>query len=333
MHVTPAGRRPNVASPVAIGDHLYVVDQLRGIVGRWDGDATQGTLAPLIDDASVPPGIEPVTRDSFIGIAGHGATAYVAFTSSTLPDGVSVAMLPDDPDYIVERPLFQVIVRYERDAAGGLSSPVPLTAFQRAERGHSGGGMLALPGGEVLFATGDSLIQSFDGKTAPQDPSAAPGKLWLIDGTTGDTALAATGLRNVQRLTFSGAGQADVAFVDIGWAFAEEVNRIAVADLRDTSEVENFGWGIAGDGRVREGTFHVSGGYGQPPVATPLPPEGDPGFLSPLAQFDVPGQTFAGSGPVSMLEVSDTIDLLFGDLVSGALYATRQDDDAPLRTV
>ena len=309
----------NLGSPVAIGNTLYIVDQFNGI-STWTG----GAITPVLNNAAPPSGVTPTGREAFLNITGTETSAFVAFTSSTLPSGITASPLPNRPEYNTTEELYQVIVRYDRAPDGSLSSPTPIAAFERAARGHAGGGMLAISETEVLFATGDGLTQNFNGLEGAQDPNEAVGNLHLINAGTGMVETAAVGLRNTQRLTFANAERSEVALVDIGWTVAEEVNVISVAELTDTSSVENFGWGVAADGRAREGTFYVSEGPEADAEILGEAPLNEAGFIQPYAQFtrSDPSTFFAGSGPVFDPALSAEIDLLFADLRSGDMFAT-----------
>ena len=321
----PEGRPPDFAAPVAIGGRLHIVDQARGRILRDDG---RGDFSEILSPEQMPDGVTPV-RQRVLNIAGGaGSDMFVTFTSSTLPgDALEAQHLPTDPEYGSQDPHYQVVYRYSQADDGSLASPVPLAAFESTPFGHTGGGMLALPDGNLLLATGDNLGFDRDGLAAPQDPASHLGKLLLIDRDTGQTTVAAQGVRNVQRLAYANAGRSRVVFADIGSTTAEEINEISVADLTDTGAIENFGWGRNDDGKAREGTFYINAGAGSPEggepqaiVAAPVP---EAGFRQPYAQFGHEGRRFvAVSGPVTSDSAFDLIVALFGDLPSGELYAT-----------
>ena len=140
--------------------------------------------------------------------------------------------------------------------------------------------------------------------------------------------MAAQGIRNVQHLEYVAGSEGRIlAFADIGGVTAEEINYVGVADLVDTSVIENFGWGRNADGNAREGTFYIGPGlpiwFEEPPVIgfAPIP---EPGFIQPHAQYgrNDPNGGVAVSGPVTSVESLDTITELFSDLASGILYGT-----------
>ncbi len=172
-----------------------------------------------------------------------------------------------------------------------------------------------------------------------------PSKLFIIDPTTGEVELAAKGLRNVQHLEIAEyQGVEYLTFADIGGVTAEEVNVIPLADIMDTSVIENFGWGVAEDGLAREGTFYVGGDFdpsnplangiagvlGTQPPATGVSPVPESGFIQPHAQYNRTGGEFvAASGPViSEKSFGDKLSLVFGDLNLGTLYGTTDPLDA-----
>lgn len=311
----------NLAAPVAIGGDLYVVEQT-GRLLRQNG----ASFEEVLNITAPPQGITPVGREAILNVAGNTDRIFVTYESSTLPDGLDAAPLPDDAAYLGGQ--YEVIYRYDRADDGSLSNPVALTAFENAPNFHTGGGMLVLPDGRLAYARGDNLGFNRDGLSGPQDDVSSVGRIFLIDGDTGEAEAAAQGIRNVQRLTYAADGE--IAFVDIGAVTAEEVNVISVADLLDTTTIENFGWGRNADGNAREGTFYVSEGATAQPgtlaVAIGQAPLGEIGFLQPYAQFgNEADRFFAGSGPVASQSSFLTIDLLFGDLVSGDVFATQGD--------
>lgn len=314
--------RNNIAAPVTIQNHTYVIDQRNAnITAR----APDGSLRTVVTATALPAGITPRSFVGVLNIAGTETKAYVSYYSTTLPSGLDTpATLPAGADYAVDPPHYEVIVTYDRAADGTLSNPTPLTAFDATTAGHRGGGMLVLPDGQLLYARGDQLSPDFDGLSAPQDPASTVSKLLLIDTDTGASTIAAQGLRNVQRLTFTDETQSEIAFADIGWQVAEEINTLPLADLLDTTEVENFGWGRNADGNAREGTFYVNTGPEAVAAAIAQAPTDEAGFVQPFAQFGREGHDgfFAVSGPVASSVSFNAIGLLFGDLASGALFAT-----------
>ncbi|MFA3920218.1 hypothetical protein AB1E33_25115 [Ruegeria sp. 2012CJ15-1] len=236
---------------------------------------------------------------------------------------------------------YQII--YEYDLAGNkLANPEPIAAFevQSSVTGHHGTGMEFTPDGKILWATGDNLPFGLNGRTGAQLEDELPSKLFIIDPDTGSVELAAKGLRNVQHLEIADYGGEDyLAFADIGGVTSEEVNIVRLDDIMDTSEIENFGWGVAEDGLSREGTFYVGGDFdpdnplengiagllGTQPPATGVAPTPEAGFIQPFAQYGRvgPGEFVASSGPVISEEsFGDELTMVFGDLNLGTLFGT-----------
>ncbi|MEM6440116.1 MAG: hypothetical protein AAF763_10545 [Pseudomonadota bacterium] len=310
------------ASPVVIDGALHVVDQF----GEIRRQAADGSFETVFTAADLPPGIVPAGGRAILNIAdGPGGAVVMAITSDTLPPGIGpAAALPTAPEYGSGQRDYQVIYRFAQGADGRLRNPQALAAFEMPPRGHAGGGLLALDTGEVLFATGDALGFDRDGLAAPQDVASHLGKLLLIDD--GGVEVVAQGVRNVQRLTFTDEGKSRIAFADIGANTAEEINSIALSDLLDDDPqtTPNFGWGRNPDGRAREGTFYITvNADGRLDGGTTHAPQPEPGFLQPYAQLGREGEPFiAISGPAVSPDAFDSITSIFGDLVSGSLYAT-----------
>jgi hypothetical protein len=321
---TPSGG-PNFAAPAVVGGRLHVVDQAGGRILRDDG---MGGFSEILSPAQMPAGVTPV-REGVLNMAGGaGSDVFVTFTSSTLPDDAPEARrLPDVPIYRPGSRYYHLVYRYSQASDGSLGDPEPLAAFESRSSGHTGGGMLGLPDGNLLLATGDNLGFDRDGLVAPQDPASHLGKLLLIDAQSGQTTVAAQGVRNVQRLAYADPGRSRVIFADIGSTTAEEINEISVGDLTDTARIENFGWGRNADGNAREGTFYIDAGAGSPgggePQAVAVAPVPETGFRQPYAQYGHEGRAFVAiSGPVTSDTAFNMIAALFGDLPTGDIYAT-----------
>ena len=170
----------------------------------------------------------------------------------------------------------------------------------------------------MLVATGDNGDAGEDGRSYAQDAANHLSKIVRVNPSTGSADVVAMGIRNVQRLALYSSGPtARLDFADMGGSVAEELNTILLSDLL-AGPVRNFGWGRNVDGNAREGTFYIDAGGAAVGVATT--PEA--GFLQPVAQFGREGATFiAISGPVSSSISFSQIRSLFGDLVSGSIYA------------
>jgi hypothetical protein len=320
--VATAGSANNINSPVSIGDDLYVVNERNSTLSVRKAD---GSTVQLLDETTLPTGVTRPQNTGILNIAGEGDKAYVAFYSSTLPTAFGTPdALPTDPRYPAAVPRFELIYAYDRAADGSLINPAPLKAFEASTNGHRSAGMLVMPDGSLLYARGDNLRPEFDGLSAPQELGSSVSKLVLIDTDTGASEIVGQGLRNVQRLTYTDETKTQIAFADIGWQVAEEINQVSVADLVDTSIVENFGWGRNADGNAREGTFYVNEGPEAVAMAIGEAPLNEAGFVQPFAQFGREDRTgfFAVSGPVASSVSFDAIGFLFADLASGDLFAT-----------
>ena len=308
--------RINATSPVAVGDDLILIDQA-GFLYRRDANGAINTLLRLED---VPGGPSRAT-ERIINAAPNraGDSLYVIFTSSTTPQGMPVAVSPRG-----HGSSYQVVYSYDFDGMS-LSDPRPIRAFELNSNGHKGGGIVVLEDGSILLAIGDTASPVEDGGEFPQDDTSHLGKIVLIDPQTGDWTIVAKGVRNAQRLEVRQLDEgAHLYFVDIGRDVAEELNRVELSALLDTTTIENFGWGRNVDGRVREGMFYIDIEVN----AVSEVPVGEAGFIQPLAQWGRENQTHvAGTGPVSSSVSLRTIDILFGDLISGAVYTVRDTMD------
>jgi subtilisin family serine protease len=314
LHVklTLVGQMPthvNPTSPVAAGSQLLLIDQF-GSVYRWDGTSHQ-----ILTRTDAPAGVAAAGDEAVLNVAANaaGTSVYVMFTSMTLPSGV--------PHYVSPRAVnsYQVLCRYDFNGTT-LSNPRVITALDVNEYGHTGGGLAVLSNGTILFATGDNGDAGEDGRQYAQDPTNHLSKILAIDPVTGAVSVAARGGRNGQRLVvYPAAGDDRIDFADLGGYISEELNSIARATLLAGAASNNFGWGPnLADNKAREGTFYIDANG----AVTGFAPKPEPGFLQPVAEFGREGAAlFAVSGPVSSTQSFAQISSLFGDLVSGNVYA------------
>ena len=359
----------NIGSPVAIKNDLYFIDQNDAILrlkpGGKKGSAEMETVFS-IQRGDGPDGLVLANRQAVMNISAGpdrnslyvmltankesvlplvprqvmptALTELCCFDSRELPDLYNVveADMAGTPfDFFVFAGREHQIL-YEAELENGqVASMRPILILDAgAGPGHHGGGMLTLPDGRILYVTGDGLPFGTSGRESAQDPNSHLSKMLLIDPADGSFEVAAMGLRNVQHLEFSqtkGMKKEDyVGFADIGGWTAEEINFVRLADLLDTSVLENFGWGTNADGNAREGTFYVGRGQafttGTPPVEFPAPsPEA--GFIQPHAQYERPANGdlnggLAATGPVTSRRSLHKLTALFSDLDSGNLYGT-----------
>jgi glucose/sorbosone dehydrogenase len=315
VRVNFVGRIPtyaNPTSPVAVGSQLLLIDQ-SGYIYRWDGTSVHGLLTPTSTLAD----ITLTGSESVLNVAADatGSILYVMFTAANAP--------ADVPQRLSPRPgadAWQVLYQYAFDGTQ-LSNPKAITALQVRLAGHTGGGLAVLPDGSLLFATGDNGDAFEDGRSYGQDATNHLSKVLQIDPTDGSVAVVAMGVRNPQRLAIYGEGTAGrLDFIDLGGSLAEELNSIPISRLLASGSPQNFGWGRHPvDAQAREGTFYIEPG-GAATGAAPIP---ESGFLQPAAQFGREGAVLIGaSGPVSSPVSFSKITSLFGDLVSGSVYAT-----------
>jgi hypothetical protein len=314
------------------------------------GDPAKNKVYMVISSRTSPPGIptrylpDPDTdlsggREDFLFI-----DTFDPFNGFGNFNGSGAGLFPlfDRDIYNIDAPLYslffgsvpievvyQVFVEFDYED-GVLSNARPFLSLQTQEGPfHSGGGLVVMPDGRLLYTTGDNLPFGMEGRRAPQDVLSHLSKLLIVDPADGSVDVTAMGLRNVQHIqrTVEPSG---IAFADIGGVTAEEVNFISWSDVLDTSTIANFGWGRNADGLAREGTFYVGEGVpfklGDEPAAVGVAPVPEPGFVQPLAQYGrgalSPFTFVAASGPVVSNKSFHMISLLMGDLASGEVYAT-----------
>ena len=242
-----------------------------------------------------------------------GTTVYVMFLSSVAPKDV-----PRRPSPRLFSEAWYVLCAFDFDGTA-LTNPRPIVALQARDDGHLGGGLVVLDDGAVLFTAGDNGDSYEDGLTNGQDPAHHLAKITRIDPATGATTFLAVGVRNVHRLTLDTFDDGPrLSFADPGGWVSEEINSVRLADLLDHPPL-NFGWGRSvADGRSREGTIFIDHGGN----ASARIPADDPGFIPPVAEFGREREVkVAVSGPVSSRASFARITFLFGDLLSGAVYA------------
>jgi hypothetical protein len=300
----------NPTSPTVAGSTLLLIEQAVGVY-RWTGSAAE----PLLLAARPPAGVKPIGPEAIINVAAThaGTTVYVMFLSSIAPKDV-----PRRPSPRPQSDAWYVLYGFDFDGSA-LANPRAIVALQARDDGHLGGGLLVLDDGAVLFTAGDNGDSYEDGLTNGQDPAHHLAKITRIDPATGATTFLAVGVRNSQRLTLDTFDDGPrLSFVDPGGWVSEEVNSVRLADLLEHPPL-NFGWGRSvADGRSREGTIFID----RLGNASARIPADDPGFIAPVAEFGREREVkVAVSGPVSSRASFTRITFLFGDLLSGAVYA------------
>jgi len=300
----------NPTSPAVAGSTLLLIDQAVGVY-RWTGSLAE----PLLLTSRPPAGVKPIGPESIVNVAStrSGTTVYVMFLSSIAPKDVPRRSSPRP-----QSEAWYVLCGFDFDGTA-LTNPRSIVALQARDDGHLGGGLIVLDDGAVLFTAGDNGDSYEDGLTNGQDPSHHLAKITRIDPATGVTTVLAVGVRNVQRLTIDSFDDGPrLSFVDPGGWVSEELNSVRLSDLLEHPPL-NFGWGRSkADGRSREGTIFID----RVGNADGRIPTDDPGFIAPIAEFGRErAEKVAVSGPVSSRTSFTRITLLFGDLISGAVYA------------
>src|SRR5262249_7138702 len=171
------GRIPtniNPTSPVVAGSQLLLIDQV-GYAYVWDGAISHELLTPGDTPADIslfgPEGVLNAAADT------TGTTVYIVFTSSTVPSGIPQAISPR-----LDADAWQVLYQYDFNGSA-LSNPRAITAFQVRSQGHTGGGLVVLNDGSLLFSTGDNGDAFEDGGGFGQDATNHLSKILHIDPT------------------------------------------------------------------------------------------------------------------------------------------------------
>lgn len=304
------GRMPahiNPTSPAVAGKVLLLVDQA-GTVYRWDGTSA----VPLLTQKSAPFGLSLMPPEGVLNVAADrpGTTVYVVYLSANAPKGIPQHRSPRDPDS------WYVVVAYAFDGLA-LTQPRALVAFQARREGHIGGGLVVDDDGTLLLAIGDNGDSFEDGREHGQVPEVHLAKIVRIDPADGRPRVVALGVRCIQRLAFVGAGEARMlVFADPGGWVSEEINAVPASALQAERPL-NFGWGRHADGKAREGTFEID----RMGNATGKVPDADQRFVPPIAEFGRSRpEPIAVSGPGFGASLS-RVSLLFGDLVTGRVFA------------
>ena len=331
-------------------DTLIFIDQLSGKIYEYDEPnnafnvifdiETFGAISGIAYSEAVFNGNAKKVHQIVPGI--NDDEVYVVFTSDTFPNTlVPFYNLPEDELYReglgipgVNPVVFKVFVKFDY-VNSALTNPEPFFAIEMHNTaGHDGGAMLTLTDeSKILYGVGDCLPFGLNGREASQDLNEHCGKILLIDPETGSAEIAAAGVRNSQQMNLY---DDLVVFMDIGGVTAEEVNAIPLADLLDTSVVENFGWGIrAGEDFGREGIFKVEPGikltFGEPKCISvqdkdDLKAGNDGNFVTPWMQFGraegIP--LFGVSGAIVSESSFDKIKLAATEFNTGLLICTNK---------
>lgn len=230
----------NAGSPVAIGDDLYFVDQVDGVLRLNDEGGLDTVFS--IEDGDAPAGLDLENRQAVMNISEgrYADTMYIVLTANGpgsvqgLPSSVPVYEMPDPvgeaccfgvgflnniydvqqseltpaiiagvlPPFATNGTESQIL--FEGDlVAGKLANLQPIAVFEsQSGPHHHGGGMLTLPDGRVLYVTGDGIPFGMNGRESAQSLDSHLSKLLIVDPDDGSISIVATGLRNVQHLEY-----------------------------------------------------------------------------------------------------------------------------------
>lgn len=316
----------NPTSPINVNSDQIYIDQ-RGYLYHRN---SSGTFSTVFDKANAPAGLSLFNNVEILNATylPNQSKVAVVFTSTTLPMGVSVSESERGNDNA-----YQVVYTFDYNGDSALTNPEAIVAFEVfTGGGHSGGGLATLPDGDLLFAIGDNGNFNQDGAVYPQEDESHIGKIVRIDLDEKDWTVVAKGVRNPQRIVVTEIdGEEHLTFVDLGGNISEELNSILLSTLLDESTIENFGWGRnVDDNLAREGTFYIDN-VGDFSGEAPL---NESGFYQPIAQWGREDASYvAGTGPIVQSPSFDDVDFLFGDLVSGKMYAVRGDGETLLQDV
>jgi glucose/arabinose dehydrogenase len=232
-----------------------------------------------------------------------------------------------------QRPHISIISRFtasgDNKSLGDASSEVELMEIQQPFWNHNGGTLAFGPDGYLYIALGDGG-KAHDPLQSGQDLSKLLGSILRIDvdNKTGDLPygipadnpfvdkanawpeIYAYGIRNIWRMAFDPKTN-DLWAADVGQNEWEEVNLIVRGG--------NYGWSL----REAAHSFTLGGGKGS---------EARPDLIDPLVEYphtDDWGKSVTG-GAVYRGKQTPMLDgyYLYGDYVSGRLWAMKYDRDA-----
>jgi len=299
-------------------EKLYIVDQKEGLIYSYD----ENNGVDLVLDAnmlsnelefniSYPEEIwnGGDQRISTLFPGKESDEVVVVFQTSVLPDSLIASgfnttrlagntnadlQVPSDPIYHLGEPtsgsVYKTFYKFQVDSAGNFVDGVPFFAYERARNtfGHDGAGGFTAPDGKILVPVGDCLPFGTNGRQAAQDLDEHCGKILLINPQDGTFDIAAVGVRNSQQIANYKDGL--LYIMDIGGITAEEVNVVSLEALLNTTEIENFGWGMRqNEDFAREGTFKVEPGtplvFAGPVCVGEQTKEESKGFIQPWMQY------------------------------------------------
>ena len=161
---------------------------------------------------------------------------------------LSIAFPPDDRDlfyvYYTDTEGTAKVVEYARSAddpaIADPESARELLSIEDFAANHNGGLLMFGPDGALYAGTGDGGGAGDPERTA-QDPESLLGKLLRIDTESGETEIAALGLRNPWRYSFD-RERGDLWIGDVGQDEIEEIDSVTRKQLAGSKSELNFGW-------------------------------------------------------------------------------------------
>ena len=207
-----------LTQPKSDPDQLYVVEQC-GQIERVPLDGSEPEVFLDVSDLIVCGGEQGLLSVAFSPDYAKSRLFYVYYTDT---EGTTK------------------IVEYEASGDGSAADPNSareLVSIDDFAANHNGGLLLFGPDGELYAGTGDGGGSGDPERTA-QNPSSMLGKLLRIDVGSGDTEIAALGLRNPWRYSFD-RETGDLWIGDVGQDELEEIDSAPAAEL---DRELNFGW-------------------------------------------------------------------------------------------
>ncbi len=207
-----------LTQPKSDPDQLYVVEQC-GQIERVPLDGSEPEVFLDVSDLIVCGGEQGLLSVAFSPDYAKSRLFYVYYTDT---EGTTK------------------IVEYEASGDGSAADPNSareLVSIDDFAANHNGGLLLFGPDGELYAGTGDGGGSGDPERTA-QNPSSMLGKLLRIDVGSGDTEIAALGLRNPWRYSFD-RETGDLWIGDVGQDELEEIDSAPAAELHREL---NFGW-------------------------------------------------------------------------------------------
>lgn len=207
-----------VTQPRSDPDHLYVVEQC-GQIERVGLDGSEPEVFLDVGDLIVCGGEQGLLSVAFAPDYDDSRLLYVYYTDT---EGTTK------------------IVEYQATRDGSAADPDSareLVSIEDFAPNHNGGLLVFGPDRELYAGTGDGGGAG-DPERNAQDRTSLLGKLLRIDTKSGDTEIAALGLRNPWRYSFD-RKTGDLWIGDVGQDELEEIDSAPAGEL---DRELNFGW-------------------------------------------------------------------------------------------